>query len=182
MITLRKPNWIGITLCLLVLLLQGCADTAGVRPADTAFILPWQGYVVQTKPDSTPLEYVVVVQREAESSRWLVFDPLGVPLARQTLRDGAWKSDGLSPPNREALALFDGLMFAWAPDSALDRTYGAGNWRQVALPDGRLWRLLLHRSAAPWIVEWPNPSQGQDLTLVQGNVVWTISPLPEERP
>nr|WP_298141997.1 hypothetical protein [uncultured Pseudomonas sp.] len=86
----------------------------------------------------------LVVQREGPALRWSLFDPLGVPLARQLLEDGAWRADGLLPPNDEARELFAALLFALTPADALAARYPANAWQALAGGQRRLdphWRI-----------------------------------------
>lgn len=79
----------------------------------------------------------LVVQAEGQALRWSLFDPLGVPLARQLLENGAWRADGLLPPNDEARELFAALLFAITPAEALTEGYAPSAWQ--ALAGGQRW-------------------------------------------
>ena len=79
----------------------------------------------------------LVVQAEGPILRWSLFDPLGVPLARQLLEGGAWRADGLLPPNDEARELFAALLFAMTPTEALADSYAPSTWQ--ALAGGQRW-------------------------------------------
>ncbi len=79
----------------------------------------------------------LVVQAEGAALRWSLFDPLGVPLARQSLENGAWRADGLLPPNDEARELFAALLFAVTPVDALAKGYAPSDWQ--ALAGGQRW-------------------------------------------
>jgi hypothetical protein len=86
----------------------------------------------------------LVVQAEGAALRWSLFDPLGVPLARQLLQDGAWRADGLLPPNDEALELFAAVLFALTPTDALATSYAPATWQALADGQRRLtpdWRI-----------------------------------------
>lgn len=74
----------------------------------------------------------LVVQAEGAALRWSLFDPLGVPLARQLLQDGNWRADGLLPPNGEALELFAALLFALTPTDHLAASYAPTTWQLLA--------------------------------------------------
>ena len=78
-----------------------------------------------------------MVQAEDAALRWSLFDPLGVPLARQLLENGSWRADGLLPPNDEARELFAALLFAVTPIEALTDGYAPGAWQ--ALAGGQRW-------------------------------------------
>jgi len=86
----------------------------------------------------------LVVQAEGSILRWSLFDPLGVPLARQLLQDGAWRADGLLPPNGEARELFAALLFALTPTDSLAAGYAPATWQLLADGQRRLtpdWRI-----------------------------------------
>jgi len=57
-------------------------------------------------------DWLLVIQQEDEHLRFSLFDPLGVPLARQQWSGGQWRNDGLLPPNREAREVFGALIQA----------------------------------------------------------------------
>ncbi|MGE8672835.1 MAG: hypothetical protein ACN6PB_07340, partial [Achromobacter kerstersii] len=98
---------------------------------------------------------MLVVQREGAALRWSLFDPMGVPQARQMLEHGQWRNDGFLRPNAQARDLFAALMFAWTPQENLDAAYGAGNWRAQTDSGGAAERSLLERGAVRWKVRWP---------------------------
>lgn len=83
-------------------------------------------------------DWLLVLQAEGPALRWSLFDPLGVPLARQLLENGAWRDDGLLPPNAEARELFAALLFALTPSTALARHYPGDTWQTAADGQRRL--------------------------------------------
>lgn len=103
-------------------------------------------------------DWLLVVQAEGAALRWSLFDPLGVPLARQSLADGAWHNDGLLPPNPAARELFAVLLFALTPDAQLAGSYADKGWLQGA--EGRQlapdWRI---RYGAGQAIELSNSTQ-----------------------
>jgi len=178
-----------VALPLLALLLGGCAGAPPV-PHDDASLdlgLPRQVHVVERAAGQPTLDRMLVVQQIGPASRWSLFDPLGVPLARQLLQNGKWRSDGLLPPNAPARALFAELIFAWLPQGQLDSAYGPHTWRAQVLPDGRRVRLFLGSGGgsdcAPlWTVAWPAPPAPQSaFTITQADgTSWLVSPLKEQ--
>lgn len=182
---LRLPSIrLRAALPLLALLLGACASApplphhAGLELAG----LPRQVHVVERAANQPDLDRMLVVQRDGQASRWSLFDPLGVPLARQLLQNGQWQSDGLLPPNAQARTLFAELIFAWMPQSRLDSAYGPKNWRAQTLPDGRRVRVLLDGGGdcePLWTIAWPAPPAPQDtFTITQADgTSWRISPL-----
>ena len=85
---------------------------------------------VQRSQAQSQQTWWLVLQNEPGELRASLFDPLGVPLARQLLRDGQWQSDGLLPPNSEARELFAALLFALTPSAQLPQRYPAGSWQR----------------------------------------------------
>lgn len=63
---------------------------------------------------------LVVAVPEQGDWRWLWTDALGLPIARQTLRNGEWQSDGLLAPNRDAIPLFTALMWLGSTNPQAD--------------------------------------------------------------
>ncbi len=89
-------------------------------------------------------DWLLVVQAQGDGLRWSLFDPLGVPLARQRLHRGAWQADGLLPPSDEARQLFAALLFALTPEQALASRYAPDSWQLLADGQRRLnpaWRI-----------------------------------------
>ncbi|KTT28197.1 hypothetical protein [Pseudomonas rhizoryzae] len=90
---------------------------------------------------------LLAIQPEGANLRFSLFDPLGVPQARQQFIQGAWQADGLLPPNPQARAFFAVLLFALTPAEQLPWAYAAGDWRQAA--DGS-------RTLGDWQVRYPS--------------------------
>ncbi len=162
-------------------LLAGCAGAPPLPARDAGFSLPRQLHVVQAAPGQPALDTLLVVQREGAALRWSLFDPMGVPQARQMLERGAWRNDGFLRPNAQARNLFAALIFAWTPEAELDAAYGAGNWRASRLDDGAAERELLERGRPRWRVRWPQAAQAGVFTITAADgVAWRISPLKEQ--
>lgn len=129
----------------LCLLLAACTAHTPLPQQAPQFVAPLplalQIERVQTASRQT---WWLVLQDEHGALRVSLFDPLGVPLARQLLRDGAWHSDGLLPPNGEACELFAALLFALTPAPLLSQHYPAGDWQLHGASQRRLnpqWRI-----------------------------------------
>ena len=98
-------------LLLCVLLVSGCASHAPL-PAQTPHIkFPVQLHV-QREQAGQRQDWLMVIQKERHGLRLSLMDPLGIPVARQQLREDRWKADGLLPPNPEARELFAAVLFA----------------------------------------------------------------------
>ena len=126
--------------------LSGCASHTPLPKQQAALVvgLPLTLQIQRQQPPTSPENWLLVVQRENAGLRWSLFAPLGIPLARQQLLDGAWQNDGLLPPNGEARELFAALLFALTPSAALANNYDADSWQEHADGQRRLnpdWRI-----------------------------------------
>ncbi|WP_029953420.1 DUF3261 domain-containing protein [Achromobacter sp. DH1f] len=162
-------------------LLAGCAGAPPVPARLAPFDLPRQLHVVQSRPGQPVQDTLLVVQREAGATRWSLFDPMGVPQARQMLEDGRWRNDGFLRPNAQARDLFAALVFAWTPEAELDAAYGAGSWRASQAADGAAQRELLQRGQARWTVRWPQGAAAGELDIRDADGgTWHVAPLKEQ--
>ena len=133
-----------VLLLAVTLLLGACAGHTPV-PASSPELtsaLPISLQIERTQ-NAEQRDWLLVIQAEGQTLRWSLFDPLGVPLARQLLEHGEWRNDGLLPPNAEARELFAALLFALSTDDALS-AYPAGSWQRGADGQRRLnpdWRI-----------------------------------------
>jgi len=105
-----------------VLLLSACASQAPLPERNPNLPLPLQLHIERQQAEQRQ-DWLLVIQREGQSLRWSLIDPLGIPLARQRLIDGTWQADGLLPPNPEARELFAALLFALTPAGELLGNY-----------------------------------------------------------
>jgi hypothetical protein len=161
-------------------LLAGCAGAPPVPAREAGFSLPRQLHVVQTAAGQPALDLLLVAQREGPSLRWSLFDPMGVPQARQMLERGQWRNDGFLRPNAQARDLFAALMFSWTPETELDAAYGAGSWRASVAADGTAQRELLEQGRARWTVRWRQPARADVFSIATADgVTWTVTPLKE---
>jgi hypothetical protein len=170
----------ALAMTLALLALAGCAGAPPLPARDAGFSLPRQLHVVQAAPGQPAQDLLLVVQREDAALRWSLFDPMGVPQARQMLERGQWRNDGFMRPNAQARDLFAALIFAWTPQAELDAAYGAASWR-AASQGGATQRLLLDGGKVRWTVTYPADTQGQALAIVSASgVTWRITPLKEQ--
>lgn len=137
-------------LCWLPLLLLAACARGPVLPAHTPDLaLPLQLHV-QRREGAEVRDWLLVIQKEYSGLRWSLLDPLGVPLARQVLRDGAWQADGLLPPNAAARELFAALLFALAPEPQLPGLYPGRDWsvepnrRILRIDASSAWQVRYH--------------------------------------
>lgn len=167
---------------LAVLLLSACAGSPPLPARDADLGLPRQAHVVQRQDGQPDLDRLLVVQQEGQTIRWSLFDPLGVPLARQLLEAGHWRNDGLLPPNREARELFASLIFAWMTQSQLKQSYGPDTWQEKTLADGRRQRLYLHDGSPRWTIEWSASPRAQGTFVIrrENGIRWLVVPLKEQ--
>lgn len=148
------------------LLLCACASKAPLPEGSPHLKLPMQLHVMREQAGQR-LDWLLVIQQEAAGLRWSLMDPLGIPVARQRLVEGAWQADGLLPPNPQAKELFAALLFALTPATELQHNYPAALTQANQRDLGKRWH-----------VEYRQP-QVFDLHTEQG-VTYSISPLNDE--
>jgi hypothetical protein len=127
------------------LLLTACAARTPLPPSPPILTTALPATLqIQREQAGEQQFWWLVLQAEGAALRWSLFDPLGVPLARQLLQDGSWRADGLLPPNSEARELFAALLFALAPTDSLAAGYAPATWQLLADGQRRLtpdWRI-----------------------------------------
>lgn len=156
----------------LCLLLTACATQTPLPAQPPALVaaLPL-ALQVQRQQAASQQTLWLVLQDEPQGLRASLFDPLGVPLARQLLRAGQWQNDGLLPPNGEARELFTALLFALTPSAQLPGHYPAGSWQLAA--DGT------RRLNPQWRISYRAPL---DFTLERApDLSYQVSVLPDDK-
>lgn len=147
-----------------VLLLSACTSHAPL-PAQIPHIkFPVQLHV-QREQAGQRQDWLLVVQKERHGLRWSLMDPLGIPVARQLLREESWKADGLLPPNPEARELFAAVLFALTSEEEVRFDYPGVQ----LLPHGRT---LDER----WRVDYASGGVMR-ISLESGDLRYTVSPL-----
>ena len=156
----------------LCLLLSACAARTPLPAQLPTLTAPLPlALQVQREQAGTRQDAWLVLQAEQHGLRASLFDPLGVPLARQSLRDGHWHNDGLLPPNAEARELFSALLFALTPAAALPTHYPTEQWRTLAA--GQRWL------NPGWRIGYLAPLE---FTLYSAaGPTYRISPLPDDK-
>ncbi|AKA27062.1 DUF3261 domain-containing protein [Pseudomonas chlororaphis] len=149
-----------------LLLLSACASQPPLPEKTPSLALPLQLHVERQQAGQRQ-DWLLVIQAEGPGIRWSLIDPLGIPLARQQLRDGHWQADGLLPPNPEARELFAALLFALTPAGELRANYPAARQQDALRELDPRWRVH-YRQALDFRLELP-----RDLR-------YHISPLPAE--
>lgn len=145
------------------LLLTACAARTPLPAASPALQQPLPISLQVSTADGQ--DWLLVIQAEGRALRWSLFDPLGVPLARQSLVDGAWHNDGLLPPNAAARELFAALLFALTPADELGQAYDQADWQQKGAD----------RQLAPhWHIQY---AAQQTIRLDNGTQRYRVSPL-----
>lgn len=135
---------------LLCLLLAACATPPALPSRSPPLAWPLSLHVQRLnepaeagQPKGLPEDSLLVIQAEGAALRWSLFDPLGVPMARQILEAGEWRHDGLLPPNPAAREVFAALLFGLTPDDQVAALYPAADWRREAdgarVLQGRWW-------------------------------------------
>lgn len=157
---------------LLGLLLGACASRTPLPESAPSLSLPLSLHIQRAQAGASA-DWLLVVQGEGSALRWSLFDPLGVPLARQLLEGGQWHNDGLLPPNAEARELFAALLFALTPGAELAQRYPPGDWQLAA--DGQ------RRLKPDWRIDYRTPLH---FTLnTSPDLHYRVAPLqPEESP
>jgi len=113
--------WLGM---LLMLLLAGCAATS-VLPRQYNEPAQVRSYKLSlvTAPGQTEDSLLIVQPEAGGASRWIQTNALGAPLARLSLRDGQWTTDGFAPPNPRARQLFEAIIAAQIPPAQWPAVY-----------------------------------------------------------
>ncbi len=128
-----------------LLLLSACASQAPLPEKIPALNLPLQLHVQRSEGNQRQ-DWLLVIQREGAALRWSMMDPLGIPLARQKLLDGAWQADGLLPPNPQARELFAALLFALASADDLRALYPEAQARDLTRTLPGHWQIVYQSS------------------------------------
>lgn len=163
------------------LLLASCAGPRALPLNMPDLSLPRTAHIVEYAQGKPVQDSVLVTQQEqAGAQRWSLFDPLGLPLARQILQDGRWRNDGFLPPNAAAQILFSALIFAWTPESELASAYPAGSWNQAAVAGGGHQRQLRQNGNVRWTITWQANSPADTFSIhTADGAQWLVSPLKE---
>jgi len=163
----------------LLLTLAGCASHSPPVPKEV-FIwqAPRQVLVTEINPKTIePVVWQVVVQQQAGSLRWLRFNLLGAPDARQILANGKWRNDGFMPPNQKVRELFAALLFAWTHPRDLIYAYPYPQYAVQAFMDK--W-VLKENSRLRWTVIWQDWSTKPNLFSIKDHksgIIWQVRPL-----
>ena len=163
-----RRNGLALFVLLSMLVLTACSTTQPLPKQGQALQdvqLPLQLHLRYQEGDLSR-DAIVVIQREAEALRFSLFDAMGVPLARQLLRDNDWRADGLLPPNPQARQWFAGLVFALTNTEQLAHHYPdvkfsaeqrilANGW-QVSHVRPKLWQIIFNPQQALQVeqMEW----------------------------
>ncbi|NWB97312.1 DUF3261 domain-containing protein [Pseudomonas gingeri] len=151
-----------------LVLLSACASRAPLPVQTPTLALPLQLHIEREQAGQRQ-DWLLVIQREANSLRWSLMDPLGIPLARQRLSDGEWQADGLLPPNPQARELFAALLFALTPDTELAGNYPTAQHQATERALDARWRVS-YRQPLDFTLSLPDSLQ------------YRISPLSESAP
>lgn len=163
----------------LALILGGCASAPPTPVAAGDLALPRWVHITAHVPGQQDQDTMLAVQAEGDhATRWSLFDPLGMPQARQILQDGKWRNDGFMPPNGRASNMFSAILFAWTPASQLAAAYAGSNWRNQRNPDGGTSRVLEDDCTTRWSVAWAPGATLDTFVISQPDgTAWHIAPL-----
>ncbi|MFC6300631.1 hypothetical protein GNF76_09275 [Pseudomonas sp. CCM 7893] len=128
-----------------LLLLSACASQPPLPTHNPSLALPLQLHVVREQ-DAQRQDWLLVIQREGGGIRWSMMDPLGIPLARQKLINGAWQADGLLPPNPQARELFAALLFALTSADEVSTLYPGTQEMDLTRTLPSRWQVIYHSS------------------------------------
>ncbi len=161
------------------LLLAGCASAPPAPVASSELQLPRWVRVHIHAPGESDQDALLAVQDEGHgATRWSLFDPLGMPRARQILQDGKWRNDGFMRPNGKASDMFSAILFAWTPDHSLASAYAGSDWRSQPIEGGGRSRSLDEDCSPRWIVTWAAGAPQDTFSIRQPDgTVLAISPL-----
>ncbi|KAF1023040.1 MAG: hypothetical protein GAK30_00730 [Paracidovorax wautersii] len=174
---------------LVALALMGCASAPAVPAAQPAAAcarqLLGQPSDARQADAASVQARLLVIQCEGQALRFVMTDPLGVPLARQVLAQGRWQADGLLPPAPAARTLFAAVLFGLAVREPLDvrattslaalypglEVRRAGPSAVSLWREGQwLWTATRLGTASGWRLDFPQP--------VDGASAWSWQPLP----
>ncbi|MFC6339087.1 hypothetical protein GIR22_05415 [Pseudomonas sp. CCM 7891] len=130
-----------------LLLLSACASRPPLPAHNPTLSLPLQLHVIREQ-DGQRQDWLLVILREDGGIRWSMMDPLGIPLARQKLLNGAWQADGLLPPNPQARELFAALLFALTPAAEVSTLYPGTQAMDLTRTLPPRWQITYHSSLA----------------------------------
>lgn len=122
MSSLLKVCYLG----LICLVLSACAKQLPVlqqapnpvlSTAATSLQLTWK------KAGQIDEQYLLVIQQQQDTSRWSLFDPIGIPVLRQQLVGKQWQAEGLLPPNAQAMSWLHAVLFALLDTTKATKVY-----------------------------------------------------------
>ena len=167
----------------LALSLTGLAACSTVPPAPmsaTALALPRWAQVHTEKRGQPAQDTLLAVQAQPGGAmRWSMFDPLGMPQARQIFQDGHWRNDGFMRPNGAATELFSAILFAWTPSADLPLAYAGQDWREQPDGHGGAIRIMDDRCATRWRVNLDDHDAPKRISIELGDGTRvSVAPLP----
>ncbi|OZI63299.1 hypothetical protein [Bordetella genomosp. 11] len=161
--------------------LGGCAGVPPTPVAQADLGLPRRVHVSLQAPGQPRQDALLVVQSEGpDATRWSMFDPLGMPMARQILQDGKWRNDGFMRPNAQASDMFSAILFAWTPAPSLSSAYAGKDWYQGATANGGRERVMNQDCNVRWRVLWQPGAPADTFAIATGGgTTWRVEPLKE---
>lgn len=161
------------------IVLAGCAGPSTLPSRIPDLSLPRSVHIVEHAQGKPAQDSILIAQRESGTAlRWVMLDPLGLPLARQVLEDGQWRNDGFLPPNAAARNLFSALLFAWAPEQELANIYPKDSWSQSLDAHGARKRSLQQHGQTRWVIIWRTGAPADTFSIhAADGKHWQVSPL-----
>jgi len=164
---------------LLLVLLSACSAYSPTIPKIALKgYTPRQVLVTEIKSGRTEtLVWQVVMQPQGDSLRWLRFNLLGAPDARQILENGQWRNEGFIWPNPEARELFTALLVVWTNPTDFAQAYPSLSYTGYRFKD--LWTLK-ENGKLRWTITWQdglNQADSFSITDHNSGTIWQVRPL-----
>lgn len=173
------PSLPGLLVAVAALLIAGCASAPPTPVSANDLGLPRWVQIHMHTPGQPDQDALLAVQDEGHgATRWSLFDPLGMPRARQILQDGKWRNDGFMRPDSSASNMFSAILFAWTPVGVLPAAYAGRDWSNTSTPDGGNTRVLEEDCSPRWRVAWAPGAPADTFTIGQPDgASWRVTPL-----
>lgn len=127
-------KWLGQCFVLLglisVLSVTGCLSRHSIlTPTQFSQVLPAFNYkayyLTYTDNQQHEMHASLVIKQDVthNNSEWLIFNPLGMPLARKQLTDKGWANKGFIAPNTQMDHWLEVMLFSLTDEKSLSQNY-----------------------------------------------------------